>query len=344
MKEVLLSFVCLFSVSLLSAQEVISGNSSGTTVTIGGLKYKLSEDVHTAMVANGNSWEGELKIPELVTYNGEIYIVDRIEWIAFKFCETLTKVRIPKTVVDIVHYARWEDCKNPFNGCTGLERIEVDEDNPSMCSVNGVLYNKDRSRLYSYPAGAKDKAYTIPDGVTWLGMDAFAYNPYIESVEMPNSVSRICSGLFTECEKLKSVRISENISLIPAYTFDKCISLHFLDIPKSVRSFAESVFRNSPLDTIVIRGTFPEGLRTDTFFGMSESTIIYVQSSEISKFQSMFSGTVLPLEEYTDQVVSTPAFASFNTATAVYDLQGRRLTGQPRRGIYVKDGKKFVAK
>jgi hypothetical protein len=28
----------------------------------------------------------------------------------------------------------------------------------------------------------------------------------------------------------------------------------------------------------------------------------------------------------------------------LYDLQGRRLTTQPRRGIYVKDGKKVVVK
>ena len=33
-----------------------------------------------------------------------------------------------------------------------------------------------------------------------------------------------------------------------------------------------------------------------------------------------------------------------DAAPAVYDLQGRRLTKQPQRGVYIQDGKKVVVK
>ena len=39
-------------------------------------------------------------------------------------------------------------------GCTALESIEVEEDNPILCAVAGVLFNKEKTRLYTYPAAA----------------------------------------------------------------------------------------------------------------------------------------------------------------------------------------------
>ena len=43
-----------------------------------GLKYVLYSD-HTAMITNDNQWEGELDIPEQVTYKGEVYTVNSLE-------------------------------------------------------------------------------------------------------------------------------------------------------------------------------------------------------------------------------------------------------------------------
>ena len=341
MKTIFLSIICLLFSAFSYSQE--PGNPGGDhtpTVNIDGLLYKLSETTHTAMVANENSWEGELVIPEQVNYEGNSYVVNRIEWCAFDNCKTLTKVRIPKTVSDIRHYAQWEDCKNPFFGCTALESIEVDEGNPNMCSVDGVLFNKDMTRLFCYPAGARNEAYIVPDGVTWLGVDAFSHNPYLLSVKMPNSVTYMSVGVYSECVNLKTVRLSESLEYIPAYSFDKCESMKILDIPESVQGFEEGVFRWTHFEEIVIRGTFPNGLRYDTFYFMDDATILYVQPSEIEKFKEVFHGTVLPLEEYTD----VKPIELHQPSSSVFDLQGRRLDSQPtNKGLYIQNGKKYVS-
>ncbi len=301
MKKLISLLILMLSPMLANTQKLgIPYSTYDSSVTIDGLKYKLSKSSHTAMVANANNWEGELNIPEQVAYDGESYTVDRLEWLAFDFCNSLTKVKIPKTVVNIQHYDNYEDCKNPFRGCTSLESIEVDEANQSMCSIDGVLFSKDKTKLYCYPAGAKRKTYSVPNGVTWLGGDAFAYNSYLTSIYMPNSVSHMAFGLFSNCKNISSIKLSKNINYISAWTFEQCESLHFLDIPESVRYFAESVFRWSPIKTIVIRGTFPEGLRSDTFYFMDDEVIIYVQKSELKKFKSVFNGTVLPLNEWVE--------------------------------------------
>ena len=50
--------------------------------------------------------------------------------------------------------------------------INVDEDNPSYKSIDGVLYSKDGSELLFYPSLKKGKSFTIPDFVTKINKDA----------------------------------------------------------------------------------------------------------------------------------------------------------------------------
>ena len=350
MRKACLLLLCLLVDLLVFGQESnIPGSDHTPTTAINGLLYKLNEATLTAMVANGNSWEGELSIPEQVTYDNKTYTVDRIEWLAFDNCKTLTKVRIPKTVVQIKHYTEYEDCKNPFYGCTALECIEVDDKNQSMCSVGGVLFSKDKTRLYCYPTGASSKVYNVPDGVTWIGGDAFADNPHLAAVTMPNSVTYLSFGIFFGCKSLQSVKLSDNVNYISAGTFENCESLHFLDIPENVSSFGESVFRCSPIKTLVIRGSFPDGFRYDTFYSMDDEVVIYVQQSEMGKLKSElekvrgFSGRVLPLESYTTVSVVQPSGMTADSSM-FYDLQGRRLTTALRKGVYIRDGRKVVVK
>jgi len=133
MKRYYLFLFTLFIIQNVFAQP--TGSWEEDPVTINGLNYILNEETHEAMLDNGNSWNGDLQLPSRVKYNEEDYTLTRIAWLAFSFCPTLTKVVIPKTVTNIQHYGGYDACKNPFIGCTSLEAIEVDEENPSMCSV-----------------------------------------------------------------------------------------------------------------------------------------------------------------------------------------------------------------
>ena len=105
--------------------------------------------------------------------------------------------------------------------------------------------------------------------------------------------------------------------------------------------FAESAFRWSPIKTLVIRGTFSEELRKDTFYAMDEEAVVYVRKTEIEKFQKVFSGTILPLEEYHTSDINeldTKTFKSLYT----YDFTGAQMPASPIRGIYIQNGKKVL--
>jgi len=195
-------------------------------VTIDGLNYYLYSTSHEATL-KGGTWTGELDIPAEVSYNGQAYTVKDIVYSAFRNCKDLTKVRIPKTIEKVLNYYPTDDeingmvspdHMNPFMGCTALESIEVDEENPSLKSVDGVLFSQDGkgyyyyltnsyygTGLYCYPAGAQRESYTIPDGVEWIGSGAFEHNQYISTLTIPSSMKMIYYSVFSGCSNLKNV-------------------------------------------------------------------------------------------------------------------------------------------
>ena len=78
-------------------------------------------------------------------------------------------------------------------------------------------------------------------------------------------------------------------------------------------------------------------MRTDTFYFMDDEVVIYVQKSEIEKFQKVFSGTIRPLEEYELSDIHAPSTSSVK-ASCTYDLTGRPVS-TPTKGIYIRNGK-----
>ncbi len=111
-------------------------------------------------------------------------------------CGYLTSVTIPRSVASIGD--------NAFDFCYNLRDISVDEGNEAYASVDGVLFNKDRTVLVAYPAGKENTAYTIPDGVTNVGRSAF-WDCMLTSIVIPESVTKIEWGAFRDCSNLKDV-------------------------------------------------------------------------------------------------------------------------------------------
>lgn len=69
--------------------------------------------------------------------------------------------------------------------------IEVSEDHPDYSSLDGVLFNKDKSILINYPDSNSRTEYEIPSTVTTVAENAFSYIAYLQTLIIPVSVTRI---------------------------------------------------------------------------------------------------------------------------------------------------------
>ena len=83
-----------------------------------------------------------------------------------------------------------------FQYYTSLKQFQVDDANPYYTSVDGVLYNSDKTQLLVYPAAKTDRSFQVPDTVTILGECVFKYNSNLKHILIPASVTNLGKDLF----------------------------------------------------------------------------------------------------------------------------------------------------
>ena len=188
------------------------------------------------------------------------------EW-AFQCCNSLTTVDIPAAVTTIEYGA--------FSSCAKLENINVAEENKFFSSIDGVLYNKDATKIVSCPAPRTE--FTFPNSVEVIGMDAFRDCELLSSIAIPNTVKEIESYAFMGCKSLKSVIIPPLVKSLEKYTFLECSSLESVIIPEALTSIDEGAFSDcTSLKEIQMKNPVP--FECDAGFGKEvlSNAILYI--------------------------------------------------------------------
>lgn len=145
--------------------------------------------------------------------------VTQIGRYAFGYCSSLTAITIPEKVTFIGN--------NAFNSCYNLNTINF---NAINCSAN------DEYGSYAF-------------------QEAGLYSTLNLKVTIGSKVTKIPSGLFQYCEKLKSIAIPASVKSIESYAFYRT-SLTSVTIPATVTSIGKSAFNSiSTLNSITVLGS-----------------------------------------------------------------------------------------
>lgn len=169
---------------------------------------------------------------------------------AFRLCISLKEITLPEGLqtieagaftscsikpgikVDIRIPASVEYIGEEAFAITGIDRIEVDPNNPHYFSRDGVLYkrNSDGNVLESFQRKGMDtfivdsditafgtlsfmdtdvKTVIMHDGLKSLGEEKTFWLSKIEQIELPSSIQRIPPTCFTGCENLKYIKITQ---------------------------------------------------------------------------------------------------------------------------------------
>ena len=181
----------------------------------------------------------------------------------------ITEITIPSTVINVM------DGKT-FNS-TGLQNINVDINNPIYSSENGILFNKDKTKLVRCPT--KKTNISIPTTVTSIQEHAFFYCTSLTSIEIPSSVTTIESGAFQYCKVLTSVKIPSSVTSIKSNVFGDCTNLTNIEIPSSVTELGQYAFYNCKSLTNIEIPSSVTTINSSAFKGCSNLTSIEIPSS-----------------------------------------------------------------
>ena len=188
-----------------------------------------TKDMKTLVLYPGGLTQSEFAIPEGVT---------RIEALAFRENDNLTKVILPESLVSIG--------TTLFANCNSINYLEIRSSCPDICNifaspnmyetssgvyldnqisyttwsssletlmlaendyftvVDNVLYTKDMKTLVLYPGGLTQSEFAIPEGVTRIEALAFRENDNLTKVILPESLVSIGHKAFYSCAALKT--------------------------------------------------------------------------------------------------------------------------------------------
>ena len=182
-----------------------------------------------------------------------VYMSNNISTIgdfSFAFCDNLTSMVFPDNVQTIGHNALYA-CDslqyvfipasvkkidgNIVYRSSSLKEIRVDSLNNYYSSHNGVLYNKHKTKLISYPIGLTDTEFTILQTVDTIGNQAFENCKYLTSIVVPDNVSVVEGYAFSYCENVETVTIGKGVKELKLQCFYK------MDNLKEVTIYSENI-------------------------------------------------------------------------------------------------------
>ena len=159
---------------------------------------------------------------------------------------------------------------------------------------------------------------TIPDSVTSIGGGAFSENYNLKSVIIGNGVKSIGGGAFSYCYGLKNVQIGNSVTTIGRSAFWYC-GLKSIIIPDSVKSIGIEAFGDCGLESITI-GNGVTSIGDATFKGCIRLTSITIGNSVTSIGNDAFRNcTSLTSITIPDSVTSigASAFANCSSLTSI---------------------------
>ena len=162
----------------------VSGTSPEASIYSSGLTYKAGADGGAILTGIGSCRDEHIRIPEKTPDGVRITAIGDS---AFIGVENLKALTLPTSVKEIGAYAfygsslesitltsgiqRIGECC--FANCKSLKSINVDSANTEYCSLDGVLFSKDKTNLICYPSGKTDSEYTMRLGVKNISSAAF---------------------------------------------------------------------------------------------------------------------------------------------------------------------------
>ena len=141
-----------------------------------------------------------------------------------------------------------------FYSCWALQNIEVDENNPNYCDIDGVLYTKDKTQLLCYPCDHDEylrqkygyekelytdeitpeyqrdvQTYVVPSTVTRLGVMCLNY-ANLREIYLPEGLKTIETlAVFKLHERKNEWETTPSLSNVYTYKNDNVTDTHFTD-------------------------------------------------------------------------------------------------------------------
>ena len=136
-----------------------------------------------------------------------------------------------------------------FTKNVNLKAVNVSPENQNYCSVDGVLYNKDKTELIYFPLGNNIVNYTVSDSVTKIGKRAFQAFSSLDEITLPDSVETVSYRAFYGCGA--EINIPANLKVIEDEGFSACGITQAI-LPEGITEIGYRAFASSNIESLIL--------------------------------------------------------------------------------------------
>ena len=262
----------------------------------------------------------------------------------FHSSEALTTVNIGSGLMEIDG--------NIFSYMRALAAINVDVANTSFASIDGVLYNKNISKILVYPPKKAGTSFTPPSTVTATETAAFGSTTNLLTVDL-SSVTTLSRAEFDESTSIQEVTLGNSLTALSSAMFQSASGLRKITLGTALTSIGSNAFwQNSSLSCVVYTGTnstiqnyaYPNGVTpvasgssclTAPAFTLSSSSEVVTVGSGIKGYTINSTGGAIASFEISPTISNTPGlvFSSqtgfiSETPTATAALRAYTITAR----------------
>lgn len=196
--------------------------------------------------------------------------VETIEAMAISSCHNLLDISVSSSIIFIG--------EDNLSSCDRLLNIEVSLYNLNYSSLDGVLFNKDKTSLLRFPQAKSATLYSVPQSVVNIEKASFSGCTQIEKIILGENVLSIGDSAFGHAS-IQEIELNERLKTIGSHAFSNCKSLQNIIIPSCVESIEQYTFSEcSKLQSVTIRGQIPQ-LHEYTFNKCTSLREVYLPST-----------------------------------------------------------------
>ena len=287
---------------------LIAQAASYTTVTIDQIPYRLYDETMEAHVyydnnfAEPNVTNNRIELPETVNYDDKTYTVTEIKHFSSNGSKsytivtssTVTKVSSVYSGVIRLILAENVSVVTDMQLSRDLQAFEVVDRNMSFSAENGVLYDKDKTKLYYAPYGRANEFvnFTVPATVKSIGDYAFYNFGKLNSISLPDGLKSIGNEAFYECKSLTNCTLPDELEVIGSNAFRNCnLNVNNFKLPSHLRRIGGWAFGGALNSNSLTSFTIPQNIEyigTNAFFDI-EIPIIYIHCKPCEIGENAFS-------------------------------------------------------
>ena len=243
---------------------------------------------------------------------------------------------------------------NTFKGCPNLESIDIKAKVKSL----PVYFALECPNL---------KSVSLPEGLEEIGYQAFAFCTSLTEVSLPSAVKNLKYGAFAETG-LESVSLPDGIERVGEFCFlgiaaetvdlsntsltemSRSLfvmseSLKSVILPASLKTLAEGNFYGcTALTSVTCKAPEPPVAKEYSFDdAVKTAATLYVPDASLDAYRSAdVWKDFFAVKGMSETGISSPEAADDDTIRDIYDLNGRMINESSVKGVYIKNGKKYV--